>query len=356
MKIFIGVFLGLFLLNASALITGANKPFVAGDKLVFKEDFSKCPAGEIPMSFDKLNGAVECVKYNNQIWVAPSSDADVRLYKKVNLGDDEFAIEFDFVSFVKKSPGADFLVRLLVSKDDKNWDKKRAPYDLQIHEDYKAYAFWFEGAGKIGRFKNMVNKKIHVAISVRRHQIRVYAKGKRLTVLPFKLGENEFISGVEFSFYDDTNKYEGLLGNITISKYSKAEAKPKPESVGVTIQKDKNSEKLTISEKILFDFNKFILKDEAKKALNVVGEYIKLKNPKKIVVTGYTDNIGSDEYNLRLSLQRAQSVADYLMYCKGIDAKRMAIKGLGKANPIASNDTKEGQAKNRRVEIKLIGE
>ncbi|HHD77397.1 MAG TPA: OmpA family protein, partial [Campylobacteraceae bacterium] len=124
--------------------------------------------------------------------------------------------------------------------------------------------------------------------------------------------------------------------------------------LGISVNKNKEGMKLTVPEKVLFDFNKFILKPEAKIALSVVADIIRENPARKIVVTGYTDNIGSDAYNLRLSLQRAQSVADYMIYCEKINPKRFKIVGKGKENPVASNATEEGRAKNRRVEIELV--
>jgi outer membrane protein OmpA-like peptidoglycan-associated protein len=119
------------------------------------------------------------------------------------------------------------------------------------------------------------------------------------------------------------------------------------------VEKTAGGTKLTIPERVLFGFNKFFLKDEAKKALHVVAGILKENPGKTVRIVGYTDNVGSDAYNLRLSLQRAQSVADYLIYVEGIEKNRVKIEGKGKSNPIADNATEAGRAKNRRVEIKI---
>ncbi len=68
---------------------------------------------------------------------------------------------------------------------------------------------------------------------------------------------------------------------------------------------------------------------------------------------GYTDSIGNDDYNLDLSQRRVKSVINYLV-SKGIDSSRMIGKGMGEANPVADNSTKEGRAQNRRIEFKVI--
>ncbi|WP_022671354.1 OmpA family protein [Hippea alviniae] len=344
-----------FYTKADELITGANKTFIPADKILFENNFSKCPVGEPPSNFDKVIGAGECVKYNNQIWLAPSTNSDFRVYKKLFLGRDEFSIEFDYLPYQKMdgAVGPKLIFRFLESRGSA-WDKAKPPYDIQIAGYYNRCGFYLENIGKIGEIKNCFRKRVHVAIQVRRHQLRIYANGKRLISAPFNLTDNEQISGFEFMFVEDTNRYGELISNIKVGKYSKKEEKPSPEKVGISVEKTKEGTKLTIPEKVLFDFNKFFLKEKAKKALHVVAEFLKEQPNKKILIIGYTDNIGSDTYNLKLSLQRAQSVADYLIYVEGIDKNRIKIEGKGKSNPIAPNTTEEGRAKNRRVEIVIL--
>jgi len=73
----------------------------------------------------------------------------------------------------------------------------------------------------------------------------------------------------------------------------------------------------------------------------------------EIEINGHTDNVGGDEYNMQLSKDRAQSVADYLEK-HGTDAKRIHVQGFGKTMPVADNDTEEGRKKNRRVEFVIL--
>ena len=73
----------------------------------------------------------------------------------------------------------------------------------------------------------------------------------------------------------------------------------------------------------------------------------------KIELGGHTDNQGSEEYNQKLSLDRAKTVYEYLI-TKGISSNRLTYKGYGKTKPIATNDTEEGRAENRRTEFKII--
>ena len=102
----------------------------------------------------------------------------------------------------------------------------------------------------------------------------------------------------------------------------------------------------------LFDFNKATLRPLGHEKVREAAQAMKEHPKYRASIEGHTDSIGSAEYNLRLSERRAQSVADALV-ANGIEASRLTVKGFGKANPIASNDTEEGRQENRRVDIYL---
>lgn len=104
---------------------------------------------------------------------------------------------------------------------------------------------------------------------------------------------------------------------------------------------------------ILFDFDKYVVKKEYKKTLNTVGTFLR-KNPQTYaVLSGFTDNIGSEAYNVKLSERRAKSVRGYLRTKFHIGGKRLLPYWYGYANPVADNSTTEGRQLNRRVTITL---
>jgi len=347
--------LPIFLVGGG-LVTGKSKAkYEPGNKVLFKTDFHNCPVGEIPEEFDKIEGAGECVKYNDHIWIAPSTDNDFRIYRKIDLGKGDFSIDFDFLIYqdINGAAGPKISVQLF-EREGKNWTGKRLPHRTDVSGYYHKCGVWTEGVGKLAEFKKCDKKRKHLAIQARRGQYRVYLDGKRLASVPFKIDLNKDVGGFSLEWLEDTNAYGVLITNLRVAKYTKKEAKPLPEKLGIDVKKTKEGMKLTMLEKVLFDFNKFTLKPEAKEALSVIGDIIRENPAKKLIVTGYTDNIGSDAYNLKLSLQRAQSVADYLIYCEKIDPNLFEVEGKGKANPVAGNNTKEGRAKNRRVEIRII--
>lgn len=122
---------------------------------------------------------------------------------------------------------------------------------------------------------------------------------------------------------------------------------------GVQIQRNGNDIKLIMPSDITFNVNKSVIKGHFKQVLNSVAIVLRKFNDNYVRIAGYTDSTGSAEYNLGLSNRRAAAVRNYLQ-SHGISPNRLVNIGYGEKDPIASNATKQGRAKNRRVEINLV--
>lgn len=122
-------------------------------------------------------------------------------------------------------------------------------------------------------------------------------------------------------------------------------ARPAPASVrqSIVIQAD-----------ALFDFDKSVVRPDGKKSIDEALSKLRGVDLEMVIATGHTDSIGTEVYNQKLSERRAAAVKDYLV-SKGIPAAKVTTIGKGKTQPVATNKTKEGRQKNRRVDIEFKG-
>ena len=114
------------------------------------------------------------------------------------------------------------------------------------------------------------------------------------------------------------------------------------------------TEKVSFAADAFFDFNKTALKPEGKAKLDDLADKVKGLNLEVVIAVGHTDSVGSDAYNDKLSVKRSEAVKAYLAD-KGIDASKIYTEGKGEKQPVADNKSADGRAKNRRVEIEVVG-
>jgi len=114
------------------------------------------------------------------------------------------------------------------------------------------------------------------------------------------------------------------------------------------------SEKVTFETDTFFAFDKSVLQPAGKAKLDDLASKLQGTDIEVVIATGHTDSTGSDAYNQKLSVRRAQAVKAYLV-SKGLPADRVLADGKGEKQPVASNKTKEGRAQNRRVEVEVVG-
>ena len=112
--------------------------------------------------------------------------------------------------------------------------------------------------------------------------------------------------------------------------------------------------KVTYAADAFFDFDKAVIKPEGKAKLDDLVSKVKDINLEVIIAVGHTDSVGSDAYNQKLSIRRSEAIKAYLV-TKGVEKNRVYTEGKGEKQPVADNKTGAGRAKNRRVEIEVVG-
>lgn len=132
-----------------------------------------------------------------------------------------------------------------------------------------------------------------------------------------------------------------------------AELRRQTAGTGVDVQRDGDVIKLNLPDGVTFDFNRTEVKPQFYPALNSIAQTIGQYNQTIVEINGHTDNVGTLAANQTVSDRRAQSVAAYLAG-QGVQQVRMETRGYNYQYPVASNDTEQGRALNRRVEIRLI--
>ena len=147
----------------------------------------------------------------------------------------------------------------------------------------------------------------------------------------------------------------GLTGGA-IGAYQdrqEAELRRQTAGTGIEVSRDGDVIKLNLPDGVTFDFGKANLKSQFYPALDNVASTLAQYNQTIVEVSGHTDSVGSDAANQTLSVQRANSVGNYLIG-KGLVRERFEIVGFGETRPVASNDSDSGRALNRRVEIRVL--
>ena len=147
----------------------------------------------------------------------------------------------------------------------------------------------------------------------------------------------------------------GAVGGGVYGHYvdnQEADLRRQMQNTGVQVERQGDNLKLIMPGNITFATDSATIVPSFQTALNNLASSFTQYNQNNIEIVGYTDNTGRRAHNMDLSRRRAQSVANYLI-SKGVDASRLSTRGMGPDQPIASNDTADGRAQNRRVEVNL---
>lgn len=158
-------------------------------------------------------------------------------------------------------------------------------------------------------------------------------------------------TGRYYAYYADVKGFYSIVNYMDLTA-AKAYEEVKTDMSVISIEELKNSGKAIKIENIFFDSGKYDLKESSYEALRLLYRFMHANPEVMVEINAHTDNVGSDQFNLHLSEQRANSVVEYLVQ-KGIEPGKLIPQGFGETQPVAPNDTDQGRALNRRVEFRL---
>jgi outer membrane protein OmpA-like peptidoglycan-associated protein len=321
---------------APAIKSYQNYDFVAGDKIVFTDDFTGDQDGEFPAHWG-LNKGQAVVNRQQGFPAFTLTDGNyVEVYPKMTeksyLGS-EFTLEYD-VYFESGGYGVSLLLHLPDGQDNEDASLSVTNDEASYYSDQANVSLRASFPEAIAG-SNYENKWHHVAIGYKNKQVKVYVDQYRVLVVPdckMEFGSVTF-AGLA------TQEAPIIFKNVKIAQGGSQNM------IGNILTNGK-----FVTHGITFDVDKSVIKPESMGVLNQVAKFLKENSSVRMEIDGHTDNSGAAAHNLTLSQQRADAVKAQLV-SMGVDASRLSTKGFGDTKPIADNGTPEGKADNRRVEF-----
>jgi OmpA-OmpF porin, OOP family len=312
-------------------LVAAKIDFIPGEKTIFFDDFSDMPPGEPPPHW-KVRGGLVQLRMGGGI-------RELDIPENVTISSQPFSGPKDFTFQVTMT--------VPVYADWRFMRKGGKILDLGLTSNASQVTAnlgnWYSpcGGGTGGTLGGGTvnanpNQPVNIAVWAQEGRLRAYINGKRV----MDVNQLTFCSfdHLEFSLSNPSPPDDGLR-SVRV-----AESAPDPGTVLVTSGK-------YVTHGIYFDTDSDVLKPESAPVIKEISTAL-YKNPSmKVEIDGYTDSTGDAAHNLDLSKRRAKAVMTVLVSQFGIDASRLTSNGFGAANPIASNDTPDGRAQNRRVEF-----
>ena len=346
--------------NPKSKISKNESDFVAGNKLLFEENFKSDAKGDFPVNwFTNSSGEIITFDGDAKKWLQIS---DKGSFSPINISKlpENFTFEFDIITtdnFNFYSTPLNIVFTEKKTKSDNVWNTVFKRNEAVIFNLHPANSL--SGAGRsevfvISEKKEIIKNKVDVPIFNKnnnlvkvqiwrqKNRFRMYVDGKKFWDLPTAFSETNYNQIIFF-----IGTYKNTIDKFFISNLRLAEAGSDKRHLLI------ETGSFTTNE-ILFDTNNATIKLSSEKVLDELGIALKDNPLVRVTITGHTDNDGSDNDNQKLSKKRAEAVADFLAANYGILKTRFETNGKGESEPITNNTSKDGKMQNRRVEFKII--
>ena len=307
--------------------------FVPGDKVIFYDDLSGEEMGEFPSRWRLDEGVFEIAKQGGKNYILCTDQGSIR--PKIATGPlpPKYTIEMEFYTKGGNALGHWFFIK---------WynDNGEEIGNLNMRDASGTHLRIFN--------KDIASKELGAKLSAGVHMMRVmatqstmkcYIDNERVANVPAVEGFKPVDFGVYMDPWKDESNNPMLIGTF---RYAEG---------GKTLKQQLDEAGRIVTHGILFDSGSDKIKGESYKTLADIGALLTENPTLRLSIEGHTDSDGADDYNMTLSQKRAASVRDYLITTYKIAAERLESKGWGESKPIDKNDTPEGKANNRRVEL-----
>ena len=333
-----------------AMQTYSKYDFIAGEKVVFFDDFTETAVGDFPPNWNTTaSGEIVTNNVFTGNWFKMIGEGCVALDEGIKLPDN-YTIEFDVIPYTVNEDNVSFEYGfyLYSAQNPKDLNEGGAVpgYNggIKMSFGYRATysAYNEEGytiSGEKEDAKMEAGKKYRLSFWVQKTRLRVYQDQVKIFDLPKVFKPGMICNQMRFELWGESAP---MITNFRI-----AAGLPDMRSKLITEGK-------LVSYGIYFDVNKDVVKPESYGTLKAIADVLKENPSVRIKIVGHTDADGADKSNLDLSKRRGESVKTELTKSFAIDASRLEFDGMGESKPIAPNDTQANKALNRRVEfIKL---
>ncbi len=320
--------------SAAKIKTYANYDFVAGEKIIFDDNFATDMDGEFPAHWDIESGQAIVNKQAGKTAFLLTDGNYCRVHPLMKtetyLGN-EFTIEFDWYLMQGGYP-------VMVGFKDAEGQTGEVFFDQYGVSGTFPEKSLTGSLPEDAKGQSLYNNWHHCAIVYKNNQLKTYVDANRVLVMP-----NVMYQPVTMDFHGIGSLEAPIIfTNVKVAEGGKMNMLDKVMTDGKII-----------THGILFDVNKATIKPESMGVINQIYTLMKDNNHLKFEIDGHTDSDGSDDANMKLSQDRAEAVKAQLI-SMGIDASRLSTKGFGESKPLDNNTTPEGKANNRRVEFVKI--
>ncbi|MCK5620053.1 MAG: OmpA family protein [Candidatus Krumholzibacteria bacterium] len=306
--------------------------FVPGNKVIFYDDMKNEEEGEFPYRWNLDNGVYEVVRLGKDYWIMCTDAGSIRPKVQDAPLPEKYTVEFDFYDNGPKFSGHYYHLSW-VGADGRDIAKLSLTGSSNTN-------LVVQGKTKATKtLPSKLTKGVHtMRVMATTRSIKCYINTVRVANVPKVEGFNP----VGFRLLMDPWNQEGNPMLVRGFRYAEG---------GKTMREQLDEDGKIVTHGILFDPDSHTIKGESMKTLKEIGRLLEDDPDLRLSIEGHTDSDGSDDHNMTLSQNRANSVRQYLISTYGVSADRLVAKGWGESKPIDTNDSPEGKANNRRVEL-----